>query len=40
MAAKAVKVEDPSSGLAGGIFPGSLGIRFPPSPAYGALPPM
>ncbi|KAG6468643.1 hypothetical protein ZIOFF_073332 [Zingiber officinale] len=39
-AAKTAKVEVPSSGFVGGIVPGSLGIRFPPPPAYGAVRPI
>ncbi|KAG6522876.1 hypothetical protein ZIOFF_020031 [Zingiber officinale] len=39
-AAKTAKVEVPSTGFIGGVVPGSLGIRFPPPPAYAAVPPV
>ncbi|WOL17839.1 protein SUPPRESSOR OF FRI 4 isoform X1 [Canna indica] len=38
--AKTAKLEVPPTGIVGGVVPGSLGIRFPPPPPYGAVPPI
>ncbi|CAL9059241.1 unnamed protein product [Musa banksii] len=36
---KTAKLEVASTGLVGGVVPGPVGVRFPPSSAYGAVPP-